>query len=97
MSAGQPRLDDARHALRGLMPTDALAWYEYLRRDDVTRDTSWTRVTPQRVAELIAGYGVASALEATEEDLMHTVFAHPTLSEALHESVLAAFGRALHA
>jgi len=57
MSAGQPRLDDACHALRGLMPTDALAWYEYLRRDDVTRDTSWTRVTPQRVAELIAGYG----------------------------------------
>ncbi|WP_251862766.1 dihydrolipoyl dehydrogenase [Achromobacter sp. Marseille-Q4962] len=48
-------------------------------------------------SELITGYGVASALEATEEDLMHTVFAHPTLSETLHESVLAAFGRALHA
>ena len=48
-------------------------------------------------SELITGYGVAASLEATEEDLMHTVFAHPTLSETLHESVLAAFGRALHA
>ena len=47
-------------------------------------------------AELIAGYGVAATLEATEADLMHTVFAHPTLAEALHESVLAAYGRALH-
>ena len=46
-------------------------------------------------SELITGYGVATALEATEEDLMHTA-AHPTLSETLHESVLAAFGRALH-
>jgi len=47
-------------------------------------------------SELITGYGVAASLEATEEDLMHTVFAHPTLSETLHESVLNAFGRALH-
>ncbi|MGE8566326.1 MAG: dihydrolipoyl dehydrogenase [Achromobacter sp.] len=47
-------------------------------------------------SELITGYGVAASLEATEEDLMHTVFAHPTLSETLHESVLSAFGRALH-
>ncbi|AZS81851.1 dihydrolipoyl dehydrogenase [Achromobacter spanius] len=47
-------------------------------------------------SELITGYGVATSLEATEEDLMHTVFAHPTLSETLHESVLNAFGRALH-
>ena len=47
-------------------------------------------------SELITGYGVATSLEATEEDLMHTVFAHPTLSETLHESVLSAFGRALH-
>jgi dihydrolipoamide dehydrogenase len=35
-------------------------------------------------------------LETTEAELMHTVFAHPTLSEALHESVLDAYGRALH-
>ncbi|HEY9319753.1 MAG TPA: dihydrolipoyl dehydrogenase [Achromobacter sp.] len=48
-------------------------------------------------SELITGYGVAASLEATEEDLMQTIFAHPTLSETLHESVLSAFGRALHA
>lgn len=47
--------------------------------------------------ELIHGFAVASTLEATEAELMETVFPHPTVSEALHESVLAAFGRALHA
>jgi dihydrolipoamide dehydrogenase len=35
-------------------------------------------------------------LETTEEDLMHTVFPHPTLSETMHESVLDAFGRVIH-
>lgn len=48
------------------------------------------------VTELIHGFAVAKRLEATEVDLMHTVFPHPSLSEALHESVLAAFDRALH-
>jgi len=48
------------------------------------------------VTELIQGFGIAQALEATEEDLAHTVFAHPTLSEAMHEAVLDAMGRALH-
>lgn len=48
------------------------------------------------VTESIQGYGVATALEATEAELMHTVFPHPTLSEAMHESVLQAWGRALH-
>ena len=48
------------------------------------------------VTELIQGFVVAMGLEATEAELMHTVFAHPTLSEALHESVLDAWGRALH-
>jgi dihydrolipoamide dehydrogenase len=48
------------------------------------------------VTELISGFTIARTLEATEADLMHTVFAHPTLSEGLHESVLDAFGRALH-
>jgi len=46
--------------------------------------------------ELIHGFTLAGTLEATEADLMETVFPHPTLSEALHESVLAAFGRPLH-
>ncbi len=48
------------------------------------------------VTELIQGYGIAKTLETTEADLMHTVFPHPTLSEMMHESVLAAYGRAIH-
>ena len=48
------------------------------------------------VTELIQGYVVARQLEATELDLMHTVFPHPTLSETMHESVLDAYGRAIH-
>ncbi len=48
------------------------------------------------VTELIQGYVVGRQLETTEEDLMNTVFPHPTLSEMMHESVLDAFGRAIH-
>jgi dihydrolipoamide dehydrogenase len=48
------------------------------------------------VTELIQGFVIAMQLETTEEDLMHVVFPHPTLSEMMHESVLAAYGRALH-
>lgn len=48
------------------------------------------------VTELIQGYTVARTLETTEAELMHTVFPHPTLSEMMHESVLDAYGRALH-
>ena len=48
------------------------------------------------VTELIHGYVVGKTLETTEAELMATVFPHPTLSEMLHESVLAAYGRALH-
>jgi dihydrolipoamide dehydrogenase len=48
------------------------------------------------VTELIQGFAIAMQLETTEEDLMHAVFPHPTLSEMMHESVLAAYGRALH-
>jgi dihydrolipoamide dehydrogenase len=48
------------------------------------------------VTELIQGYVVARTLETTEEDLMNTVFPHPTLSEMMHEAVLDAYGRALH-
>ncbi len=46
--------------------------------------------------ELIQGFVIAMNLETTEEELMHTVFPHPTVSEAMHESVLAAYGRAIH-
>ncbi len=48
------------------------------------------------VTELIQGFVIAMQLEATEEDLMRTVFPHPTLSEMMGESSLAAYGRALH-
>jgi dihydrolipoamide dehydrogenase len=48
------------------------------------------------VTELIQGYVVGKTLETTEAELMTTVFPHPTLSEMMHESVLAAFGRAIH-
>ena len=48
------------------------------------------------VTELIQGYVIARQLESTEAELMETVFAHPTLSEMMHESVLGAYGRAIH-
>lgn len=48
------------------------------------------------VTELIQGFVIAKGLETTEAELMHTVFAHPTLSEMIQESVLNAYGRAIH-
>jgi dihydrolipoamide dehydrogenase len=48
------------------------------------------------VTEMIQGFALAMTLEATEEDLMATVFPHPTMSEAMHEAVLDSFGRVLH-
>ena len=48
------------------------------------------------VTELIQGYVVAQTLETTEAELIHTIFPHPTLSEMMHESVLDAYGRAIH-
>ncbi len=48
------------------------------------------------VTELIQGFAIARTLEATEAELERTIFPHPTLSESMHEAVLAAFGRAIH-
>lgn len=48
------------------------------------------------VTELIQGFAIAKACEATEAELMATIFPHPTLSEMMHESVLNAFGRTIH-
>jgi dihydrolipoamide dehydrogenase len=48
------------------------------------------------VTEMIQGYVVARTLETTEAELMHTVFPHPTVSEAMHESVLDAYGQVIH-
>jgi dihydrolipoamide dehydrogenase len=48
------------------------------------------------VTELIQGFAVARTMEGTELDLIHAVFPHPTLSEAMHEAVLDAYGRVIH-
>ncbi len=48
------------------------------------------------VTEMIQGYVVGKTLETTEAELMQTVFPHPTISESMHESVLASYGRAIH-
>ena len=48
------------------------------------------------VTEMIQGYVIAMTMEATEAELMGTVFPHPTMSEAMHEATLAAYGQALH-
>jgi dihydrolipoamide dehydrogenase len=48
------------------------------------------------VTELVHGFAVARTLESTEAELLQAIFPHPTLSETLHEAVLAAFGRPLH-
>ena len=48
------------------------------------------------VTELIQGYTIAKTMETTEKELMGTIFPHPTLSEAMHEAVLDAYGQVLH-
>jgi len=48
------------------------------------------------VTEMIQGYTIGKTLETTEAELMETVFPHPTISESMHESVLAAYGRVIH-
>ena len=64
--------------------------------DAATGELLGAHMVGAEVTELIQGYVVARQLEATEAELMETVFAHPTLSEMMHESVLGAYGRALH-
>lgn len=64
--------------------------------DDKTGELLGAHMVGAEVTELIQGYVVGRTLETTEEDLMNTVFPHPTLSEMMHESVLAAYGRAIH-
>lgn len=64
--------------------------------DDKTGELLGAHMVGAEVTELIQGFSIAKTLETTEEDLMHTVFPHPTLSEMMHESVLDAYGRAIH-
>ena len=64
--------------------------------DAATGELLGAHMVGAEVTELIQGYVIGRSLETTEEDLMHTIFPHPTLSEMMHESVLDAWGRALH-
>jgi len=64
--------------------------------DEVTGELLGAHMAGEGVTELIQGYCLARQGELTEAELMETVFPHPTLSEMMHESVLAAYGRPLH-
>ena len=64
--------------------------------DEKTGELLGAHMIGAEVTELIQGYTVGKQLETTEVELMQTVFPHPTLSEMMHESVLGAYGRALH-
>ena len=64
--------------------------------DAATGELLGAHMVGPEVTELIQGFAIARSLEATEAELMSTIFPHPTLSEAMHESVLDAYGRAIH-
>jgi dihydrolipoamide dehydrogenase len=64
--------------------------------DAATGELLGAHMVGPEVTELIQGYAIARTLEATEAELIQTIFPHPTLSEAMHESVLDAYGRAIH-
>ena len=64
--------------------------------NDETGELIGAHMIGSEVTELINSFSIAKQLETTEKDIINTVFAHPTLSEALHESVLAAYNRAIH-
>ncbi|WP_455372206.1 dihydrolipoyl dehydrogenase [Limibacillus halophilus] len=64
--------------------------------DEKTGELLGAHMVGAEVTELIQGYVVAMNLETTEQELMHTVFPHPTLSEMMHESVLDAYGQVIH-
>ena len=64
--------------------------------DTKTGELLGAHMVGAEVTELIQGYVIARQLESTEAELMETIFPHPTISETMHESVLGAYGRALH-
>lgn len=63
---------------------------------DKTGELLGAHMVGSDVTEMIQGFAVAKTMETTEDELMHTIFPHPTLSEMIHESVLDAFQRAIH-
>jgi len=64
--------------------------------DKTTGELLGAHMVGAEVTEMIQGYTIAKTLESTEAELMETVFPHPTISEAMHESVLDAYGRVIH-
>jgi dihydrolipoamide dehydrogenase len=64
--------------------------------DATTGELLGAHMVGPEVTEMIQGYVIARTLESTEAELMHTIFPHPTVSEAMHESVLDAYGRVIH-
>lgn len=64
--------------------------------DSKTGELLGAHMIGAEVTEMIQGFGIHKTLEGTEEDLFNTIFAHPTLSEMMHESVLNAYQRAIH-
>ena len=64
--------------------------------DATTGELLGAHMIGAEVTELIQGYTIGKTAELVEDDFIHTVFAHPTLSEMMHESVLAAEGRVVH-
>ena len=64
--------------------------------DEATGELLGAHMVGAEVTEMIQGYVIGKTLETTEAELMETVFPHPTISETMHESVLGAYGRAIH-
>jgi len=64
--------------------------------DDKTGELLGAHMIGAEVTEMIQGYVIARGLETTEAELVHTVFPHPTVSEAMHESVLDSLNRSIH-
>jgi dihydrolipoamide dehydrogenase len=64
--------------------------------DEKTGELLGAHLLGAEVTEMIQGYVIGKTMEATEADFMHTIFPHPTISEAMHESVLDAYGRVIH-
>ncbi len=64
--------------------------------DEKTGELLGAHLIGAEVTEMIQGFVIAKQAELTEEDLMHTIFAHPTMSEMMHEAVLDAYGQVIH-
>jgi len=64
--------------------------------DEKTGELLGAHLIGAEVTEMIQGFVIAKQAELTEEDLMHTIFPHPTMSEMMHEAVLDAFGKVIH-